>query len=345
MSASSIEIASQLDQERRTVSYDSFDIIVRQLIDMIRSGEINISPDYQRMFIWKDARESQLIESILLGIPIPSIYVAVNSGDGQWEVVDGVQRLSTILHFVGDPDLLDKINRSQPLTICGLEKLDTLNGLKFSDVPSVVRSTFLNRGLRVTALNDRSDFNVRFDLFERLNTGGVGLHPQEIRTILFRGSFKDTLRELSANAALRKSLKMQSKTTTADYEEAVLRFFAFLNKYNDFDHSVQEFLNDFMRQNPDGPSSEDLDLFHETFSFISSELPEGIKRSRGATPINLYEAIAVGTALAIRHGASIKQGVLSDLLSDPTLKTYTSAGTNTRRMVTNRINYVRDALL
>lgn len=89
------QIVSQLETERRTVGYDAYDIIVRQLIDMVASAEINISPDYQRQFVWKEDRESELIESLLLGIPVPSLFMAVNAADGKWEVVDGVQRLST----------------------------------------------------------------------------------------------------------------------------------------------------------------------------------------------------------------------------------------------------------
>ena len=84
----------QLDQQKRTVSYDMYDMSVRQLIDMVETGVIDIAPDYQRHFVWDDDRESELIESVFLGIPVPSIYMATNS-DASWEVVDGVQRLLT----------------------------------------------------------------------------------------------------------------------------------------------------------------------------------------------------------------------------------------------------------
>lgn len=340
-------LLAQLDRERRVVAYDAYDIIVRQLIDMVRSGEIDISPDYQRQFIWKEKRESELIESIFLGIPIPSLYMAVNQTDGTWEVVDGVQRLSTILHFAGDAEFLERIDRKEPLRLEGLEKLSELNNFAFADLPSVAKATFLNRGLRVTTLNDRSDFNVRFDLFERLNTGGVGLHAQEIRTILFRGEFNKILKELGADPQFRDVVKLGSGKTASDYSECVLRFFAFLNEYQNFDHSVTEFLNHFMQSNPNGPHADDIKLFHDTFELLSKELKDGIKRNgRGATPINLYEAIAVGTGLAIRQlGKTPPLGRLEPLLSDAHLRTYTSAGTNTKQMVKNRIEFVRDALV
>ncbi|MGO8016187.1 DUF262 domain-containing protein [Rhizobium leguminosarum] len=342
------DLLAQLERERRVVAYDAYDIIVRQLVDMLRNGEIDISPDYQRQFIWKEARESELIESIFLGIPIPSLYMAVNQSDGSWEVVDGVQRLSTIMHFAGDAEFLKRINRSTPLRLEGLDKLSELNGVSYEDLPSAARATFLNRGLRVTTLNDRSDFNVRFDLFERLNTGGVGLHDQEIRTILFRGSFNQLLKELAERATFRSVVKLGSGKTVSDYSECVLRFFAFLNNYMNFDHSVKEFLNGYMEANLNGPSVPDVDLFEATFQFLSGELTEGIKRNgRGATPINLYEAIAVGTALAIRArgGNTPVAGRVALLLADQHLRTFTSAGTNSKQMVRNRIEYVRDTLV
>ena len=108
--------------------------------------------------------------------------------DGTWEVVDGVQRISTLLHFVGGAKLLKKIGKKEPLKIVGLQKLTALNDLSFEGLPQPQQFQFQTRPLRLTALNDKSDPIVRYDLFERLNTGGVSLHPQEIRNCVFRGT-------------------------------------------------------------------------------------------------------------------------------------------------------------
>lgn len=339
------EMLAALESERRTVSYDGYDIIIRQLVDMIRSGEIDIAPDYQRHFIWTDDRESELIESILLGIPVPSLYVAVNAHNGVWEVIDGVQRLSTILHFVGEPTFLTRIDRLAPLELANLSKLSSFNEATFANLPGAVRTGFLNRGLRVTALNDRSDFNVRFDLFERLNTGGVGLHPQEIRTILFRGAFVGIIRDLAEYPPFRSVVKFDREKTKADYEEAVLRFFAFVERYQNFDHLVRQFLNTYMHDKAvRGPDQSLVQLFEETFNFLNAELPNGIIRGRATTPIALFEGVAVGTALAIQQNAAARPGILAGLMADAQLRSFTGAGTNTRRMVKGRIECVRDAL-
>jgi hypothetical protein len=108
--------SDQLDRRKRAVSYDMYDITVRQLVDMASSREIDIAPDYQRHFVWDEERESELIESIFLGIPVPSLYMATNR-DGSWEVVDGVQRLSTLIHFCGDRPAVERVRKTARLDV------------------------------------------------------------------------------------------------------------------------------------------------------------------------------------------------------------------------------------
>src|SRR5690242_2411067 len=100
-------IQAQLESKRKTVSFDSYDLSVRQILDMVESGDIIVPPEYQRQFIWDADRHSILIESVFLGIPVPSLFMATNP-DSTWEVVDGVQRLGSLSHFVGTPELLKK---------------------------------------------------------------------------------------------------------------------------------------------------------------------------------------------------------------------------------------------
>src|SRR5437870_12516973 len=92
------DLQTQLNEQRRKVDFDSYDITVQQLLIMVESGAINVAPVYQRQYRWDSIRQSRFIESIFLGIPIPSLFMAANA-DGTWELVDGVQRLSTLVHF------------------------------------------------------------------------------------------------------------------------------------------------------------------------------------------------------------------------------------------------------
>lgn len=339
-------LTAELDRHRREVSYDSYDILIRQLVDLVSEAAIDIAPEYQRQFVWDDKNQSRFIESIFLGIPIPSLYMATNA-DSTWELIDGVQRISTVIRFCGDAAQL-AIIAQEPLKIAGLEKLTALNGRAFAGLPKSLQLAFQLKSLKVTTLNDKSDLNVRFDLFERLNTGGVKLQPQEIRACIFRGKYNDFLRKLAVNDDFRKVVKLQQGNQhNGTYEEFVLRFFAFLHTYRSFEHDVLYYLNDFMK---DASASfddiADEKIFARTFALLAKRLPNGIVRlPRRITPVNLYEGIAVGTALAIRAGTKLKETRLNALLSDAKLRAFTTAATNSQKMVTGRIEYVRDQLL
>lgn len=334
----------QLDKERRLVSFDSYDLTVSSLMEMILSGAVFVPPEYQRQFIWEPKRQSTLIESVFLGIPIPSIFMAANA-DATWEVVDGVQRLGSMCHFIGSEALLKKVDRAGPLEISGLEKLSTLNEFSFSELPQSVKLYFQTRFLKVVVLNDKSDLSVRFDLFERLNTGGVTLTEQEIRNCVYRGPFNDSLKNLASSLEMRKVILLGDKAPNSAYEDVVLRFFAYLNNYQNFDHLVKTFLNEYMDKHKASPLlKSQIDLFRETFSILAKALPNGVIRTRAKSPVNLAEAIAVGTALAIKSGKSPRADMIKALLSDEELKKYTGAGSNQKKFVISRIEHVRDSV-
>lgn len=340
-------LTDQLDREKRAVSYDMYDMTVRQLVDMVAGKEIDIAPDYQRHFIWDGDRESELVESIYLGIPVPSLYMAANS-DGTWEVVDGVQRLSTLSHFCGGESLLQTIDRQQNLKLTNLKKLTAFNEMLFLDLPKAIQLNFHLRPVRVTTLNDKSDYGVRYDLFERLNTGGVRLHAQEIRNCVFRGSFRNLLKDLSDNQNFKKVVRLSdNEQRSASYEECVLRFFAFTEEYQNFDHSVIDFLNSYMIRNAKkGPDKRLIALFEQTMEQIADHIPNVIARAqRSTTPLNLFEGISVGTALALQETKKINAAKLKDIMVSEELKNFTTAATNNRRMVTGRIEYVKNELL
>ncbi|MFL1523693.1 DUF262 domain-containing protein [Pseudomonas sp. O230] len=338
-------IQSQLESKRKSVSFDSYDLSVRQVMDMVESGDIFVPPEYQRQFIWDAERQSVLIESVFLGIPVPSLFMATNP-DSTWEVVDGVQRLGSLSHFIGSPALLERIKRDEPLTLKGLDKLDHFNGVSFNDLPKSIQLHLSTRPIRVTVLNDKSDLAVRFDLFERLNTGGVSLTPQEIRNCVYRGDFNESIKELAAREDFRKVVKVHdTKSLNGTYEELVLRFFTYLENYQKFDHSVKDFLNGYMSTHRNTRINlADQKLFDKTVALLSEAFPLGISRGRAVTPVNLYEALAVGVALALKQGKVVKADKLHPLIDDKTLKSYTGAGSNQKKFVIGRIEYVRDAL-
>jgi uncharacterized protein with ParB-like and HNH nuclease domain len=172
MTGNPAELAEQLAAQRRTVDFDTFDIQLQQLISMLGDGQIWAAPAYQRQFRWDDERCSELIESLMLGIPIPNLFMATNP-DNTWEVVDGLQRLSAIAKFAGGDALRKKLSLGPALVLQGLKKTNKFNGYNFEELPSTIQQHIRTRPLKVVTLNDKSDKVVRFDLFERLNTGGI----------------------------------------------------------------------------------------------------------------------------------------------------------------------------
>lgn len=343
------KIQEQLDKNRRTVSFDSYDITVKQLYDMTAEGMIDIAPEYQRHFKWDATRQSSLIESLLLGIPIPSLFMATNP-DSSWEVVDGVQRLTTILNFIGEEELFKKNSITiKPLKLTGLEKLDAMNGVFYKDLPKSMQFMLQTRPIRVTVLNDRSDFNVRYDLFERLNTGGITLHEQEIRNCIFVGEFNNFLKELAEEPAFRKVVKMtEAAERSGSYEELVLRFFAYLENRDSFVHSVTDFLNIYMgiktKSFKDKPRLKNI--FSQTFNILAQALPDGIVRGnrKKITPVVLYEAISVGLASLIAKDIKYDVNKLKPLLDNNDLKKLTTGATNSKKMVMDRIDFVTTGL-
>ncbi len=344
-----IKVQEQIEKNRRSVAFDSYDITVRQLYDMICENMIDVAPEYQRHFIWDEVRQSQLIESILLGIPVPSLFMATNK-DSSWEVIDGVQRLTTIVNFIGDEKTIKKINKGcEKLKLTGLEKLDSLNNEYYDNLPKSLQYMFLTRPIRVTVLNDRSDFGLRYDLFERLNTGGVSLHPQEIRNCVYLGEFNDFIQHCSENLDFKNVVKLtKNAERTGNLEELVLKFFAYYEWRENFVHSVKDFLNDYMAEKTASfkNKAEFKRVFETTFQALNQLLPEGIVRGnrKNITPLVLFEAISVGVADALDEGLQINGQKLQELLDDETLNKLTTGATNSRGKLYQRIDYVKERL-
>ena len=341
-------LIAQLDQQRRKVDFDTYDILIQQLITMVESGSIDVSPAYQRQFRWNNTKRSRLVESVFLGIPVPSLFMATNK-DGTWELVDGVQRLSTLIQFAGTEGARTKLSLHEPLALSKLEKLIEFNGMAFATLPESLKLQFGHRPIKVVTLSDKSDLVVRFDLFERLNTGGVVLTNQEIRACIYRGEFNAFLERMAKTPDFLKTVKL-TKVQKRDgtREECVLRFFAFLYRYQKFVHSVVGFLNAYMKDAPESfEYAANEKLFLDTFENLAEAVPNGIVRSpnRNRTPLNLFEAVAVGAALALKKRGGIKTIGVESWLQSEELRRLTTGGTNNRAMVTGRIEFCRDQFL
>lgn len=182
-------LQEEIDQKITEIKSDSYSMSIGELVNLYKDKEIEIHPEFQRFFRWTNLQKTKLIESILLGIPIPPIFVAQRT-DGIWDVVDGVQRLSTIFQFIGI--LIDEDGKLlEPLVLEKTKYLPSLQGKKWDDSESYQNSLtsaqrlFIKRAkLDIKILFKESDEKTKYELFQRLNTGGSTLSDQEIRNCI-----------------------------------------------------------------------------------------------------------------------------------------------------------------
>lgn len=196
---------------------------LRQILDLINSEDIELTPDFQRNFIWDKTRQSRLIESILLGLPLPSIYLS-QYADGRLTIVDGLQRLTTIKLFF-----------ENKLTLTNLEYLTDCNGKKFKQLDVILSPLRLRRfgqtQIMCFVIDYRSPSKLKFDLFRRLNTGGKPLNNPEIRNCLSKIQLQRTLKNMVTLESFRNATTNSIKDTRMDARDAALRFMYFSEQY------------------------------------------------------------------------------------------------------------------
>ena len=204
----------------RRVFTQPYDLVVESLIDQIKGGTIFLRPlserpSFQRRYVWTNALASRLIESIFLNVPIPPCYLSQNE-DFELDVIDGQQRLFSIFRF----------NDNQ-FKLSGLEVLTDLNGLRFHQIPPKLQRQLKTHTLRCVLITNESHPEIKFDVFERLNTNTVPLNPQEIRNCIFRGNLNDLLKEVVTYKPWLEILGKKEPDKRMRDEELILRFYAF----------------------------------------------------------------------------------------------------------------------
>lgn len=246
--------------ERRLVT-QPYDMSVHTMIQQIKDEDIILDPDYQRKYRWDKIRASRFIESLLLNIPIPNIFLAEEE-DMTYSVIDGQQRLTTLYKF---------INRNEfPLE--GLQVRDDLNDKIFDDLSKKDRGKLLKQYLRCSVILNDSDPQIKFDVFERLNSGSAALSEQEIRNCVYRGRFNNLIKELANNRKYAEMLRLKKeKELDMTNVQYVLRFLGYCNAVDDFNGSVKEFLNSFMKLNQN-ISYEKEDKFRNQFNIAVDNL-------------------------------------------------------------------------
>lgn len=230
-----------------SISIASKVIAMDTLIRRLEQKTIHLSPDFQRSEVWDSTRRSRLIESLMLNIPLPMFYVAANE-EGTWEVVDGLQRLSTIRNFMlGDKD-------GKKLKLSNLEFLGnkfngkTLDNIDNDSTQTRLINTIRETEMRFTVINPGTPEEVKRNIFKRINTGGMPLTAQEIRHALYQGKSSDLLIELVELPVFKEVIKSKINDTRMGARELVLRFLAFLViPETEYQSDMDKFLSNAMR--------------------------------------------------------------------------------------------------
>ena len=320
-------LQEEIDKTRAEIRSDGYAISVGEWMSIYEKGELDIHPEFQRFFRWTLRQKSRLIESLLLGIPIPQIFVAQRL-DGVWDVVDGLQRLSTVFEFAGI--LLDeKKNKLPALTLEATTYLPSLGGRCWEDAKHPARSLTTAQRLlikrakiSVSIILKESDEMAKYELFQRLNTGGSMLSDQEVRNsilVMMNPDLYRWIRDLSQNENFMTCVALSDRAIEEQYDmELVSRFVVFrtmppaeLRAVGDVGEFLTEKAKALAQDKGFNYRGEEA-AFRETFALLASTLEDnafrkfdnGKGRFVGAFSVSAFEAVAIGMGYNPRTAAA-----------------------------------------
>jgi len=279
------------------ISIDTRSVIMEAIIRRLLQGTIRLAPAFQRKEIWNSERKSRLIESLILKIPIPMFYVAADE-KGNWDVVDGLQRLTTFKEFILGENFLKTRNESIRGEGFKLQHLefwsDKYNNVNFNNLPQILINRILETEFKFTIINPGTPEEVKRNIFKRINTGGMPLTSQEIRHALYQGKSTELLKELVENEDFQRAIDYSVDDSRMAARELILRFFAFsIRSYRDYPKTsdMDTFLSDTMRLiniMPELPEREFLKIFKNSYvpslrfrdiEILKRRFIEGMKRA------------------------------------------------------------------
>lgn len=331
-----IKVEEQIYKKRKTVRYDirdltvegicnKFDYTIDENTDLgdiidVKYNTIFI-PEYQRDFTWDKKRQSKLVESIILGLPIPFIFIAENK-NSTWEIVDGSQRIRTINSFVNDH-----------LELVGLQNLNTLNGYKFTELDKTRQGKFLNTALRLIILEEATTEEVKKDMFERINRGSDLLKPMEQRKGLSKGPFVNFIYDYCKSNKKFIDMVPVDKwlVKRQEHEELLLRFFALSEDWRyskGVDSGITNFLDSYLnRKNSEMSKLSQQQLktelqkyenkINRVLDFVEKYFPYGFRaQSNPQTKRSIFEAISVGVCKVIEQKAKLKDHITKDYIKE-----------------------------
>lgn len=341
------------DDLDREIRCSAVDFSFGELLNLHKDKEILIQPEYQRLFRWSNEQRSRLIESILLGLPIPPIFL-IESDTGVLELIDGLQRVSSVLQFLD----YSAINQPQ-LTLNGCDIIKSLNGHSYESLPPVLRLKLKRTPIRATIINRSGDALVKYEMFKRLNTGGSLLSAQEIRNCSSRmieggDKFYEAIQALANDNNFKESTRRlpNSSVEKRGDEELVLRYFAVTDYRDGFKGNIEEWLDGLMEEylfaRKPFALSRNGQRFRDVFRLIYDKLSDQAftrfsdsGESTGRLAPAYFEAVVAAfdqhyDLLANIPGADLKER-LQEAFDSQEFKDATGPGANTIAKLNQRI--------
>jgi hypothetical protein len=344
----------EVEEQRNLLNTDRLDVSFGELISMYERKEIVIKPAFQRYFRWEQEQKTRFIESILLGIPIPPIFVA-EDGDGVWELVDGLQRVSTVLSFFGILRIEDDGIKSEKnnWVLTEGERVHELEGFTYETIPNQFRLNIKRATCRVEILRWNSNYDMRFELFNRLNTGGSPLTPQEIRNCIYRdisSKFNDFLKEIARNEDFCTLIDLSYEQYEQLYnEELALRFISLYQNLNNVKTSISQHMTAFMKsalENENFDYAGYKQIFSQVFALLKPLGKEIFRQSDKQFATALYDVITIGVGenyeyYQFQPSQFIRDKINNEVRTDISLRKFSRKGGNNQK--TRIINRLREA--
>lgn len=317
MKNTTASLKAAVDKKRREISSDNISMSIGEMLNLYKDGELDIHPEFQRIFRWQPEQKSRLIESLLLGIPLPPIYVATNK-KGIWEVIDGVQRLSTIFQFMGElygpsSEVSDELTLLPEIQLSATKHLPELEKTRYSSLDSALRLEFKRTRLDVKVLSRDSDkeSSGKFDLFERLNTYGQPLSQQELRNCILVSINPDMfrwLKDLATNPHFVSCAILSESQLQERYDmDLASRFIVFREKPETPFRDIHDFLRDqieIIASEEKFDFKKEEKIFKEVFKYLDESLGSDSFRAwsavrqefRGGFTLAAFEGVALTLA-------------------------------------------------
>lgn len=346
------DLLARFQQAQQDLVLQAADLSLRTVATMVDGGAIDVAPQFQRRDRWNTAKQSALIESFVLNIPVPPVYLAEDDL-GTFSVIDGKQRITAIGAYLSDQ-----------FPLRGVRHFGELEGMRFSDLPRPIQQTLNLRPLRSVTLLKQSDPDLKYEVFHRLNSYGEILNAQEIRNVIYRGPLNRLLYGLAGDQFLRQQLKITSDRAPAYRKmqdaEYVLRFLTLERTWDDFSGDLARSMNEFMEENRNLPQPDLVRLSGRFERAIRGSQAiwgqAAFKRAEGdgwrdqaiagmydAQMVAIAELTDVELQRAIQNRAAATE-MTRQLFEDPVFDASVRVGTNTPSRIQYRVGRLRDEL-